>query len=163
MDINLILKSYSSLEQEKLKTLLIKNINSNKKSYNFSKNLKMPDVITSINDFSFFYEDIKKGNYITEKQISGDIIIFNKTIKLEKLNNKIVLVENADPGYDFLFSYNLKGLITKYGGANSHMAIRCMEIDLPSIIGIGEKAYSILSKTKKIYFDCFNKKFEIIH
>ena len=43
------------------------------------------------------------------------------------------------------------------------MAIRCMEIDLPSIIGIGEKAYSILSKTKKIYFDCFNKKFEIIH
>ena len=71
LDINLILKSYSSLEQEKLKTLLIKNINSNKKSYNFSKNLKMPDVITSINDFSFFYEDIKKGNYITEKQISG--------------------------------------------------------------------------------------------
>ncbi|MDC3053332.1 PEP-utilizing enzyme [Candidatus Pelagibacter sp.] len=163
LDINLILKSYSSLEQEKLKNLLIKNINSNRKSYNFSKNLKMPDVISKISDFSYFYEDIKKGNYVTEKQISGDVVLYNKDLILEKLNNKIILIENADPGYDFLFSYNLKGLITKYGGANSHMAIRCMELDLPSIIGIGDRAYNLFSKSKKIYVDCFNKKFEIIH
>ena len=74
----MVLKSFSSLDQEKLKTILIRNINANKKSFNFSKNLKMPDVITNINDFSFFYEDIKKGNYITDKQISGDIIFFDK-------------------------------------------------------------------------------------
>lgn len=163
LDINLILKSFSSLEQEKLKKLLIQNIQSNKKSYNFSKNLKMPDVIINKHDFSFFYENIKKGNYITEKKISGDIISFNKKTKFEELNNKIVLIENADPGFDFLFSYNLKGLITKYGGANSHMAIRCMEIDLPSITGVGNRTYNMLDKSKKIYIDCLNKKFEIIH
>lgn len=142
---------------------LIQNIRNNKKSYNFSKNLKTPDVIVNKNDFSFFYENIKKGNYITEKKISGDIISFNKNTKLEELNNKIVLIENADPGFDFLFSYNLKGLITKYGGANSHMAIRCMETDLPSITGIGDRAYNMLNKSKKIYIDCLNKKLEIIH
>ena len=53
--------------------------------------------------------------------------------------DKIVLIENADPGFDFLFSYKIKGLITKYGGANSHMAIRCMELGLPAIIGSGDK------------------------
>jgi phosphohistidine swiveling domain-containing protein len=123
----------------------------------------MPDVIINKHDFSFFYENIKKGNYITEKKISGDIISFNKKTKFEELNNKIVLIENADPGFDFLFSYNLKGLITKYGGANSHMAIRCMEIDLPSITGVGNRTYNMLDKSKKIYIDCLNKKFEIIH
>jgi len=82
---------------------------------------------------------------------------------LKELNDKIVLIENADPGFDFLFSYNLKGLITKYGGANSHMAIRCMELDLPSITGVGNGTYNMLSKSKKIYIDCLNKKLEIIH
>ena len=33
----------------------------------------------------------------------------------------------------------LKGLITKYGGLNFHMAIRCAELNIPSLIGVGEK------------------------
>ena len=37
------------------------------------------------------------------------------------------------------FFHKIKGLITKYGGANSHMAIRAAEIGLPSVIGVGEK------------------------
>jgi hypothetical protein len=43
------------------------------------------------------------------------------------------------------------------------MAIRCMEIDLPSITGVGNRTYNMLDKSKKIYIDCLNKKFEIIH
>ena len=31
-------------------------------------------------------------------------------------NNKIILIENADPGFDWLFNFNIKGLITKFGG-----------------------------------------------
>ena len=43
------------------------------------------------------------------------------------------------------------------------MAIRCMELGLPAIIGIGDKIYNQLSKSKKIFIDCNNKKFTIIH
>ena len=82
---------------------------------------------------------------------------------LDKISNKIVLIENADPGYDFLFSYKINGLITKYGGANSHMAIRCMEIGLPAIIGVGEKIYKNFLQSKKIYIDCSNRNYSIIH
>ena len=28
------------------------------------------------------------------------------------------MIENADPGYDYIFNYSIKGLITKYGGSN---------------------------------------------
>ena len=53
--------------------------------------------------------------------------------KLDKviLTNKIIIIESADPGYDWIFNYNIKGLITKYGGANSHMAIRSAEKSIP--------------------------------
>ena len=61
--------------------------------------------------------------------------------KKSNLTNKIVLIENADPGYDFIFTKNIKGLITKYGGSNSHMAIRCSELNIPAAIGVGDKNF----------------------
>ena len=36
------------------------------------------------------------------------------------------------------FFKNISGLITKNGGVNSHMAIRCQELNIPAAIGIGE-------------------------
>ena len=48
------------------------------------------------------------------------------------------MIENADPGYDFIFSHGIKGLITKYGGPNSHMSIRCEELNITAAIGVGD-------------------------
>jgi hypothetical protein len=45
------------------------------------------------------------------------------------------------PGFDWLFAYPIAGLITAWGGANSHMAIRAGELDLPAVIGAGEVLY----------------------
>ena len=70
------------------------------------------------------------------------------------LHDKIVLIENADPGFDWIFSQDIAGLITKYGGANSHMAIRCAEFGIPAAIGCGEQRYDLLKKGKKIRLDC---------
>ena len=53
----------------------------------------------------------------------------------------------------------IEGLITKYEDSHSHMEIRCMELGLPAIIGIGDK----LSMSKKIFIDCNGKKYSIIH
>ena len=70
--------------------------------------------------------------------------------KKDKISNKIVLIENADPGYDWLFGRNIAGLITMYGGANSHMAIRAAEFGLPAAIGIGETLYRNLCNQSKL-------------
>ena len=56
---------------------------------------------------------------------------------LKKLKNKIIMIKSADPGYDYLFSKKISGLITQYGGANSHMAVRCAELGIPAVIGVG--------------------------
>jgi phosphoenolpyruvate-protein kinase (PTS system EI component) len=74
-----------------------------------------------------------------------------------------VCIENADPGYDFLFNKNIKGLITKYGGQNSHMAIRCAELNLPALIGVGEVNYNKIINNKSIRIDCVLKKIEFIN
>ena len=56
------------------------------------------------------------------------------------------------------FSKKIKALITKYGGANSHMTIRCAELDIPAAIGIGDKKFDELLKTKnQIDLDCSTK------
>ena len=49
------------------------------------------------------------------------------------------MIENADPGFDWIFGSKILGLITKYGGVNSHMAIRCAELEIPVAIGCGEQ------------------------
>ena len=160
LDIGLIKKSFNTLSQEKLKDIISSDIQQNKRYYQYGKNIKTPDVITKTLDFDFFNELSSEENYITEKNILGELLVLKKTNNFEKLRNKIILIENADPGYDFIFSYNIKGLITKYGGQNSHMSIRCNELNLPSIIGVGEKIYSSFIDSKKIYIDCKNKRFE---
>ena len=73
------------------------------------------------------------------------------------MDNKIVLIENADPGYDFIFSHKILGLVTKFGGMNSHMAIRCSENNIQAAIGVGEKLFNLLSKDKKIIINGENQ------
>ncbi|MEZ5730013.1 MAG: PEP/pyruvate-binding domain-containing protein [Burkholderiaceae bacterium] len=58
------------------------------------------------------------------------------------LRERIVCIESADPGFDWIFGAGVKALITQFGGANSHMAIRCMELGVPAAIGCGEQLYS---------------------
>lgn len=47
------------------------------------------------------------------------------------ITGKIVVVPKADPGYEWIFTKKIRAFITKYGGAASHMAIRCAEFDIP--------------------------------
>lgn len=71
-----------------------------------------------------------------------------------ELDDRIVLIENADPGYDWIFAHRIAGLVTKYGGANSHMAIRCAEFGIPAAIGCGEQRFDVLCKAHRISLDC---------
>ena len=41
----------------------------------------------------------------------------------------------------------LQGLITKFGGANSHMAIRCAEFDIPAAMSCGEQRFNSIKKS----------------
>ena len=101
-------------------------------------------------------------NFITYKLIEGNVVFLSSKKSNLKLKDKIVLIESADPGYDWLFGHNIKGLITKYGGANSHMTIRCNELEIPAAIGCGDSLFSKLETTKKLLLNCKNKIIKIL-
>lgn len=161
ISIRTILNAYNNLSPLKLAEIMKLEIKQNKKLFNYSKAIKLPDVITSPKDIYFFAQDNLKENFITNLKTIGSVYFIRSSLKkidIKKIQDKIVLIKNADPGYDFLFSHNIKGLITQYGGTNSHMAIRCMENNIPAAIGVGEKKFNFYSICKKIILDCQSKK-----
>ncbi len=157
VDINSIMDLYNNLDSSDLKDKFIKEIEINKKVYDFNKNIKIPDVISETKDIFISYENDGSANFIGTKRIFGKNI-FLKSTKKQKLENKIICIENADPGYDYIFNRKILGLITKYGGVNSHMSIRCSELSIPAAIGIGEKRFEELKNQKFINLDCESKK-----
>ena len=78
------------------------------------------------------------------------------------LEGKIVYIENADPGFDWIFNHNIAGLITCFGGAASHMAIRAAEFALPSAIGCGDAIAKDVSKAKRIELNCRDKYIRVL-
>ena len=65
--------------------------------------------------------------------------------------------KSADPGYDWLFTRGIAGLVTCYGGANSHMAIRCAEYNLPAAIGCGGILFERMCRSRQGLLDCASK------
>jgi Phosphoenolpyruvate-protein kinase (PTS system EI component in bacteria) len=99
-------------------------------------------------------------NYITTKCASG--LLAKGNLSGEVVEDRILLIEAADPGYDWIFSHHILGFITKYGGANSHMAIRAGELGVPAVIGVGDQLFSQLQNAKTVFIDCNNHKIDMI-
>lgn len=163
ISINTILNSYNNLDLKKFKQILKDEIKNNKKNFYYRKLIDLPDVILESSDIYNFEKKNSMPNYITERSITSKSIMFKNLKDNKYLKDKIVILESADPGYDFIFSYSIKGLITKYGGANSHMSIRCLELGIPAIIGVGEVRFKQLSKAKIININTQAKNYKIIN
>lgn len=153
LDIKSILNLYSTLYSKNPKNAFLQQIKENKEEYNISLALKLPSLITDAEQiFGFFASNINP-NFISQKSISADTALEND----KNLEGKIVLIYAADPGYDYLFTKNIAGFITCYGGANSHMAIRASELSMPAVIGVGEENFKKYLKAKKIRIECQNE------
>ena len=162
LDIKDILK-LKNHTQSQIKDILTRTINQEKIKKDLNDHVVLPPLIFSENDFEIIQYHIAMANYITSKKLTSGIIHLKYFDEAESdLNNKIVLIENADPGYDWIFTKNLSGLITKYGGVASHMSIRCAEVGLPAAIGCGEILFEKLLFSSKILLDCENKQITIL-
>ena len=121
-----------------------------------NNDIKLPSVILSSKDL-FSYTEFNKINFVTSKKLSANLVKISNQKKIN-LKNKIALIENADPGYDYIFDQKISGLITLYGGINSHMSLRCSELGIPAAIGIGENLYNKILNKKMITIDCQTKR-----
>lgn len=96
--------------------------------------------------------------FIGAAKIEGPVVRLEPNTPMNKaIFGRIVCIENADPGFDWIFAKSILGLVTKFGGANSHMAIRCAELGVPAAIGCGEQAFRRLIDAGLIELNCAEK------
>ena len=159
-DIKIISQLYASSMDPR--DVLINSIHRGKEKYQITKSIILPPVISNADDIYYFHAMDTQPNYVTLKQATGEVYLMELKNQQRNLTDKIVLIESADPGYDWIFSYHIAGFITKYGGANSHMAIRANELQIPAAIGVGEKLYEKIKQAKMVQLDACNRRVNIL-
>lgn len=143
------------------KTLLAESIEAGKRQYSETQSISLPPLIVEPKDVWEFYQPRNEPNYISQNRTSAPVISGN--LEGQDLTDAIVMIPSADPGYDWIFSHKIAGLVTKYGGVNSHMAIRAGELGIPAVIGVGEIRYQKWEAANQLSIDCAGRRVEILH
>lgn len=97
-----------------------------------------PALVRDADELLSFTALETEPNFVTRGRVVGLVADVDAG---DSVAGRIAMIPSADPGYDWIFTRGLTGLITAYGGANSHMAIRALELGLPAAIGIGESNF----------------------
>ena len=124
----------------------------------------LPPLLTCESDLDVFLLHPDLPNYIGSKCIIAPSIDLTQSVSSSNshITGKIILLAQADPGYDWIFAHGISGLITLFGGANSHMAIRCAEFGIPAAIGVGHHSFSRLSAAQIIEISPANQTVRVI-
>ena len=130
--------------------------------HSLTQAVELPPLIFDQADLFAFERPPTQPNFVSRLHVIADTAVLGDGRQGDKLAGKIVLIPQADPGYDWLFGHGIAGLVTMYGGANSHMAIRAAELNLAAAIGVGEQAYSGLCRARIIDLDCNAKKVRVV-
>ncbi|KAF0285746.1 hypothetical protein BA899_01930 [Spiribacter sp. SSL99] len=124
--------------------------------------IELPPLIRERGDFSIFTYPSSQANFIGSGRVVAPCVDLAASADDPDLTGKIALIPQADPGYDWLFGKEIAGLITLYGGANSHMAIRAAEFGLPAAIGVGETRYKALSGASVLELHAGNQQIHVV-
>lgn len=115
----------------------------------------LPDVIIpGLTNLEVITFSEAMPSYITNSIVKARVCVLERLGVKADVRDAIVLLPNADPGYDFLFHSGAVGIITKVGGPASHMCIRSIELQMPACIGCGERVYQKLAAVHSAVLDC---------
>ncbi len=134
-----------------------------KEVYEITQAVCLPGQIFSETDFVCMEQLKVEPNFVTQKKVRAPVVSLNKQVSSGvDISEKIAVLPNADPGFDWLFARNLAGLVTMYGGVNSHMAIRAAEFGLPAAIGVGEVLFEKINQSQVLELDCAGRRIYIV-
>lgn len=125
-----------------------------------TRQIVLPPLIVSPEDVWGFHWPAATPNFITLKGASGAVAFADGDPA--RLSAGILFIPSADPGYEWIFSRGIAGLVTMYGGVNSHMAIRAGELGIPAVIGAGEVLYKHWASARRVELDCANRQVRVL-
>lgn len=132
-------------------------IAANRERHAVIRAVRLPHLIVEPDDVDVIFHPGGCPTFITNQSVTAAARHLDEG-ETGELEGCIVLIQSADPGFDWIFSKNIAGLVTQFGGANSHMAIRCAEFGLPAAIGCGERLFKELRHAGVIELNCAARK-----
>jgi len=140
---------------------LTEQVRAGRKQHATARAAELPPLLFEERDFLVFERPAREPNFVTDRTVTADTLELAERDD-ESPDGRIVLVPQADPGYDWLFGHDIAGLVTMYGGTNSHMAVRAAEFGLPAAIGVGEARYDQLRRADRVELDCEGRGLRVI-
>jgi len=94
-------------------------------------------------------------NFVGNRAVDGPIVRVSahEPANAHALRGAVAAISHADPGYDWLFATGIAGLVTAWGGANSHLAIRCAEIGATAALGCGDAVFARVVAARRARID----------
>jgi phosphohistidine swiveling domain-containing protein len=119
-------------------------------SHGVSQLISLPPLVTGPQDVWSFQSRDVRPNFVTQGRAIGRVANIDDGDAPE---GAIAMIASADPGYDWLFARGISGLVTAFGGVNSHMALRALELGVPAVIGAGESQFRLWSRAAGLDID----------
>jgi adenylylsulfate kinase-like enzyme/phosphohistidine swiveling domain-containing protein len=147
-------------ESGSVREALLESAARGREHYALTRNLVLPPMIASPAEVLAFHLPPSQPNFITRKSVTAPVASVGDPP--DTFAGRILFVPSADPGFDWIFTRNISGFVTQFGGANSHMAIRAAELGIPAVIGAGETLFRRWQTARKLWIDCTNQKVALI-
>jgi glutamine kinase len=147
-------------ESGSVREALLKSVVQGRERHALTRNLVLPPIIASPEEVFAFHLPPSQPNFITRKSVTAPVASVGDPP--ESFAGRILFVPSADPGFDWIFTRDISGFVTQFGGANSHMAIRAGELGIPAVIGAGETLFQRWQTARKLCLDCTNQQVLVI-
>ncbi|MBI4577217.1 MAG: phosphoenolpyruvate synthase [Planctomycetes bacterium] len=153
VDARTLLGLYASLDALDLREFLERAIEANRQAYAVTRAVRLPHLILDPSDVLAFHLSEGEPNFVGSSRVCAEVVR-EAEFRGRSLEGRICLIASADPGYDWIFSRRIAGLVTQFGGANSHMAVRAAEQGIPAVIGCGEPNFLRWGAARVLDLDC---------
>ena len=140
--------------------ILLASVAQGRERHALTRDLVLPPIIASPDEVFAFHLPPSQPNFITRRRVTAHVASINDPPA--SFAGRIVFVPSADPGFDWIFTRNISGFVTQFGGANSHMAIRAGELGIPAVIGAGDTLFRHWQTARTLCLDCTNQKVLLI-
>jgi phosphohistidine swiveling domain-containing protein len=130
--------------------ILCRAIERGRERHDLGQSVSLPPLITGPADVWSFRSQDTRPNFVTRGRAVGPVADIDAGDPPE---GAIAMIASADPGYDWLFARGIAGLVTAFGGVNSHMALRALELGVPAVIGVGEAQFRRWTKAAGLDID----------